>query len=101
MSKILEHVKDVVDALAVSEAPVHEDGATPRPSYLSREIVSIQERIIRGPGFTPDDLVSPQLTSCVPSRTGPTVQTTASTYGVTTYPQPSHTYNGPHIARIH
>lgn len=58
MSKILEHVKDAVNALADSEAPVNEHGAKPRPSYLSREITSIQGRIIRGPGFTPKDIVS-------------------------------------------
>ena len=58
MSKILEHVKDAVNAFSDSEAPVNEDGATPRPSYLSRKITDLQERVIRGPGFTLDDLVS-------------------------------------------
>lgn len=58
MSRILEHVKDAVNAVTDSEAPVNEDGATPRPSYFSRKITDIQERVIRGPGFTLNDLVS-------------------------------------------
>ena len=59
MSRILGHFKDAVNAFTDSEAPLNEDGATPRPSYLSRKITDIQERVIRGPGFTLNDLVSP------------------------------------------
>lgn len=58
LNPVLNPLKNTIDFVAESDAPVIQDGGHPLPPLLARKITDVEQEAIRGPGFTPADLVS-------------------------------------------
>ncbi|KAF9809341.1 hypothetical protein IEO21_07443 [Rhodonia placenta] len=69
LNPVLNPLKNTIDFVAESDAPVIQDGGHPLPPLLARKITDVEQEAIRGPGFTPADL--PAYINAVKTLNGP------------------------------